>query len=82
MYLFTATEPMKIRIQVKPNTKHKSALEQQPDGTYVAYVKEPAVEGRANSVAIVLIAKHFGVPKSAVQIKSGASSRYKVIEIE
>lgn len=73
---------MKIRIQVKPNSKHKSLLQEQPDGTYVAYVKEPAVEGRANSAAITLIAKHFNVPKSSVQLKSGASSRYKVIEIE
>lgn len=73
---------MKIRIQVKPNSKHKSELQEQPDGTYVVYVKEPAVEGRANSAAIALIAKHFGVPKSSVQLKSGAGSRYKVIEIE
>ena len=73
---------MKIRIQVKPNSKHKSLLEEQPDGTYVVYVKEPAVEGRANIAAIALIAKHFNVPKSSVQLKSGASSRYKVIEIE
>lgn len=73
---------MKIRIQVKPNSKHKSELQEQPDGTYVVYVKEPAVEGRANIAAIALIAKHFNVPKSSVQLKSGASSRYKVIEIE
>jgi uncharacterized protein YggU (UPF0235/DUF167 family) len=30
---------------------------------------------------IALVARHFGVPKASVQIKSGASARLKLVTI-
>ena len=48
---------------------------------YNVWVKEPAVDGKANEAVIRAIAKHLKVPASSVRIKSGRESRQKVIEV-
>lgn len=68
-------------VKVKPNAK-KQSLEEQPDGTLVAHLKSPPVEGKANEELIKLLATAFQVPRSRVRIKLGASSRTKVVEIQ
>jgi uncharacterized protein len=70
-----------IRVKVKPNAR-TSALTPLPDGNWVAQVKAPAIEGRANKELIALVAEHFQCAKAAVSIKSGASGRVKVLKIE
>jgi hypothetical protein len=72
---------MLIQVKVKPNSR-TSRLEQASDGAWVAQVKSPPVDGKANDELIALVAKHFRCQKSAVSIKRGASSRTKLIEIE
>lgn len=69
-----------IQIKVKPNAK-ASELEQLEDGTWMARIKAPPVDGKANAALIELIAEHFGVRKGAVAIKSGAGARLKLIQI-
>jgi uncharacterized protein (TIGR00251 family) len=69
-----------IRVRVKPNAR-TSALEQAADGTYLARVKSPPVDGKANDELVALIAEHFGVRKAQVAIKSGASARMKLVQI-
>jgi uncharacterized protein (TIGR00251 family) len=70
-----------IRVKVKPNAK-ASALEQAADGSWFAQLKSPPVDGKANAELIALVAKHFGCRKANVTIKSGASGRMKLVEIE
>jgi uncharacterized protein (TIGR00251 family) len=70
-----------IRVKVKPNAR-TSALNQMPDGSWVAQVRAPAIEGRANKELIALVAEHFQCMKAAVSIKSGAAGRLKLIRIE
>jgi uncharacterized protein (TIGR00251 family) len=70
-----------IRVRVKPNSR-RSLLTQSADGSWVAHVKAPALEGRANRELIALIAQQFHCVKAAVSIKSGASGRMKVVRIE
>ncbi len=41
-------------------------------------VQAPPVEGRANQALIVFLAEAFSLPKSAVELVSGESSRSKV----
>ena len=72
--------PTVIQIKVKPNSR-ASRLEQNEDGTWLAQLKSPPVDGRANEELIALVAKHFNRPKSDVSIKSGASSRLKLVQI-
>lgn len=69
---------MLIAVRVKPNAR-QTALTQQDDGTWLAAVNAPPVDGKANTALIELVAEHFGVPKSKVRIQSGAGSRIKRI---
>jgi len=72
--------PRVIQIKVKPNAR-ASLLEQKEDGTWLAQIKSPPVDGKANEELLTLIAKHFKCRKSNVSIKSGASTRIKLIQI-
>jgi uncharacterized protein (TIGR00251 family) len=70
---------MKIQVKVKPNSKTEE-LSREGDG-FIAKVKEPPREGKANQAVVKLLAEHFGVPKSRVIILSGFSSKNKVVEV-
>ena len=70
-----------IQVKVKPNSR-ASLLEQREDGTWLAQLKSPPVDGKANEELIALVAKHFRCRKSEVEIKSGASGRVKLVRIE
>ena len=69
-----------IQVKVKPNAR-ESALEKVDNGPWLAQLKSPPVDGKANKELLTLIALHFGCPKSAVSIKSGASGRIKLVKI-
>ena len=69
-----------IQVKVKPNSR-ASLLEQREDGTWLAQIKSPPVAGKANDELLALVAKHFKRPKSDVAIKSGASTRIKLVQI-
>ena len=71
---------MKIQVSVKPNAR-ASRLEARADGTWRAELKSPPVDGKANAELVALVAKRFGVAKSAVSIRSGAGARVKRVEI-
>jgi uncharacterized protein len=77
----TPMSPTIIQIKVKPNAR-QSALTQLADGSWVAQVKAPATEGRANRELIALVADHFQCVKAAVSIKTGSSKRLKMVRIE
>ncbi|WP_425616099.1 DUF167 domain-containing protein [Anatilimnocola sp. NA78] len=70
-----------IQVKVKPNAR-ASELSAESDGTWLARVRAPPVDGKANAELIRLIAEHFGVRKADVTIKSGASGRLKYVQIE
>jgi uncharacterized protein len=70
-----------IQIKVKPNAR-VSTLDEVADGPWLARLKSPPVDGKANQELVALIARHLGCAKSAVTIKSGASGRIKWVQIE
>ena len=72
--------PRVIQVKVKPNSR-ASLLEQREDGTWLAQIKSPPVDGKANEELIALVAKHFKWPRSNVWIKSGGATRIKLIQI-
>jgi hypothetical protein len=72
---------MQIRVKVKPGAP-VSELTAGDDGLWLARLKAPPVDGKANQELIVLVARHFGRPKSAVSIKSGAGARTKVLNVQ
>ena len=70
-----------IQVKVKPNSR-VCGLEELSDGSWVARVKAPPIDGKANRELVTLIARHFGVRKAQVSIKHGASGRLKLVRIE
>ena len=70
-----------IRIRVKPRAR-VSIIEEVGDGSFVAHLKASPVDGDANKELIALVANRFRCSKAAVSIKSGVSSRTKVLKIE
>lgn len=71
---------MKFFITAKPNAKHTSV--ERIDATHLKVsVKEPPVDGKANDAVLREVANFFDVPFSQVRLKSGASSRRKIIEV-
>jgi uncharacterized protein (TIGR00251 family) len=70
-----------LTVQVKPNAR-ASELVDMGDGSFTARIQAAPVDGKANAALIALVAKHFGVAKSAVTIKSGAASRSKRVVVE
>jgi len=73
--------PLVIQVKVKPSARSAS-FEPGGDGTWLAQLKSPPVDGKANAELIALVAGHFQCRKSAVTIKSGASGRMKWVHIE
>lgn len=72
---------MKKKVKVKPNSKRQS-IEEQPDGSLTVHLKSPPVDGKANEELIALLAERFNVSKSKITIKSGLSSKTKLIEVD
>ncbi len=69
-----------LKIKVKPNSKQQN-IQQEADGSFTVHLKSPPVDGKANEELIKLLAAEFDVPKSAITIKSGLSSRNKLVEV-
>ncbi len=72
---------MLVSVRVKPNSK-QPRIETAAGGSLKVYLKSPPVEGKANDELVVRLADHYHVPKSRVRIRSGLSSRTKLVEID
>ncbi|MCX7593034.1 MAG: DUF167 domain-containing protein [Fischerella sp.] len=72
---------MQKKVKVKPNSKVQK-IEEVADGSLTVYLKSPPVDGKANEELIQVLAEKFDMPKSRIRIKSGLSSRNKLIEID
>ncbi len=71
---------MILKVRAKPKSKVEYVKELEKD-LYEVAVKEPPEAGRANERIIELLAEHFGVSKSKVQLLRGSTSRLKVFEV-
>jgi hypothetical protein len=69
-----------LRLKVKPGSR-VDELTELADGSWLARVKAPPVDGQANVAVVALVAKHFGLRKAQVRIKSGASGRRKLVTL-
>lgn len=70
-----------VSVRVKPGSKKGPLVETGSDGELTIYVRERAVDGKANDAVVALLAKHLGVPRSRVDLASGATSRMKRFRI-
>jgi uncharacterized protein (TIGR00251 family) len=72
-----------VRLTPKAHRDAVEGIEATAGGrTHVkARVRAVAEKGRANKALEALLAKYLGLPKSAVEIKSGSTSRLKTVAI-
>ena len=69
-----------LQVKVKPRAR-ESSLEKLTHGTWIARLKSPPVDGKANDELVALVAEKLGVTKSRVAIKCGASARLKLVQV-
>ena len=71
---------MKISIIAHTNSK-KPRIEEDLLKVLHVYVKEPPLEGKANTAIIQALAEHFGTKKGNVRLIHGEKSKNKVFEV-
>lgn len=69
-----------LLVRVKPRAR-VSTLVQQPDGSWIAQLRSPPVDGKANEELIALVARHLGCRRAAVEIVRGATARTKLLRV-
>ncbi len=72
---------MRIFVKAKPNSNFQS-LEVTDDMHFIASVKEPPIQGRANEAITKILAGYFNLPILAVKLVGGYKERNKIFEIE
>jgi len=70
-----------LQVKVKPHAR-ASLLSRAEDGSWLAHIKAAPVDGKANAELIGLVAQAFGCRKAAVHIRSGASGRLKLVDVD
>ena len=63
-----------VVVRVKPGSRKGPLVEVGPTGDLTIYVREPAVDGRANDAVARLLAAHLQLPRSRIELVSGASA--------
>jgi len=71
---------MKLKVIAHPGSKHPR-IDADLFNTLHVYVREPAIEGRANEGVVKALAARFGVAKSKVRLTRGARAKIKYFEI-
>jgi len=71
---------MKIEVCVHANSKSQRT-DRTPDGIMHIYVREPAVEGKANRVVVEVLSELYKTPKSSINLIHGIKSKKKIFEI-
>lgn len=69
-----------ILVEAKPNSS-KISVEHVSDSVYKVRLTASPVEGKANAQLVKVLAEHFGVAKSQVEIKAGKTAKTKVVII-
>ncbi len=73
---------MNVAVRVKPGSKKGPLVQPAIDGSLLVFVREPAVEGKANQAVAELLADYYKMPKSNVQMIAGRKSRLKHFKID
>ncbi|MBR5153922.1 MAG: DUF167 domain-containing protein [Alphaproteobacteria bacterium] len=69
----------RVNVRVIPRAK-LNRVEVQPDGSVRVHTTTAPTDGKATADVIKMLAEHFGVPKTSIELVRGATSRDKVFE--
>ena len=72
---------MRITVWVRPGSA-RPGVGGERDGALVVRVSARAVDGKATEAALTAVAGAFGVPRRAVTLIAGATSRSKILEVD
>lgn len=70
----------RLRVRVSPGAGRSAVVGRHGDGWKVRVAAAPE-RGRANAALVQLLADALAVPRSRVQLVSGAASRDKIVEL-
>jgi len=76
----TAGGGLSLTLHVRPSAKKTEVAGLHGDALRIR-LAAPPVDGRANEALLAFVAAALGVPKTAIKLKSGQSSRRKVVEV-
>jgi uncharacterized protein (TIGR00251 family) len=71
---------VRLRVRVKPRAS-KDRVVGVRDGMLEVAVAAPPVDGEANLALCSFLAKTLGLPRSAVQVVSGETARFKLLSL-
>ena len=70
-----------LTVKVIPRASRNEVIDASSDGTLKVKVTAIPEKGKANEEVCRLLAAHFGVPRSAVEVVSGHTSSRKSIRV-
>jgi uncharacterized protein (TIGR00251 family) len=73
---------MTVRVKVIPRSAKNEIAGEMADGTLKVKIAAAPEKGKANEALCVLLAAHYGVPRSAVTIVSGHNAQLKLVRLE
>lgn len=73
-------ERLTLQIHAQPNAKSTAATGFHGDALKVR-IAAPASDDKANAALLIWLAETLGIARNSLRIKSGATSRRKVVEI-
>ena len=71
---------LRLQVQVMPNAKRTGVAGMHGDAVKIRLQAQP-VEGKANEALVRFVADALDLPKNAVEVSHGATSRRKLLEI-
>ena len=70
-----------LTLHIQPGAKKTAVVGRHGDALKIR-LAAPPVDGKANAALLEFIADTLGLPKAAVNLKSGHTSRRKVVEVD
>ena len=73
---------MTLKVKVTPRAARTEIAGEMADGTLKIRVAAPPDKGQANDELCDFLARHYGVPRSAVEVISGQTATRKLVKID
>ncbi|BBX52139.1 DUF167 domain-containing protein [Mycolicibacterium poriferae] len=71
-----------VTVRVKPGSAKGPLVQTGPDGVLTIYVRERAVDGKANAAVLRVLAEHLGLPRARITLVAGTTARIKRFRID
>lgn len=72
----------RLVVRAKPGSSKGPLVVDEGDAGFVVYVREKAIDGKANDAVESALAAHFNLAPSRVRVVRGHTARVKQIELD